>query len=135
MKTLREILAIVNQRNEEKAKRDVEKAENTFLGLQLLEGEGLRLGNVNEYNFSYPTFHIEDLKDFQKIHRALGDLKSLKIEPLGDGRSRKIKKILNPKDEKFAHFSFSLNTVLPKGAKCKLKKSTYKYNTLVCENM
>ncbi len=129
---------------EERIIRHKERASNTFLGFALLNGEGFVTGPIEKWKIVWDAdFHITNLLEFAKIHRALGALKNYTTEPCGDGRTREVKVTLVPKDKAFAHFRFIFVKKLPKpdkrkGAanqpKCRLVTRVRKETILVCDN-
>ncbi len=112
-----------------------ENTANSLLGLQLLEGCGFHTGVPSNYALNYPSFQINDMKDFCKVHEALGGLREWNKNPVGDGRKREVEVTLCPKDKQFSHFRFTYTKVLPKGkkSKCRIKTIVEKRHVLVCE--
>lgn len=122
-----------------------EQTASYYLAYVLLNGAGFPTGPIEAWRLSYGSvFHVEDLKDFQKIHKALGNLKEYTREaaPGEDGRTRKVVVTMQPKDEQFAFLRFTFIKQLPKPdkrkgvagqPKCRLVTRTRKETVLVCE--
>lgn len=119
-------------------------ADDFVLGILLLNTFDFRTGPIDNWDAVYgKTFVVEDRLDFCKVHKALGTLVQSGIEPEGDGRTRKVRVHLRPKDKQFHNmFQFSYVKTLPKPdkrkgkegqPKCRLVTRTVKRTVLVCD--
>jgi hypothetical protein len=121
-----------------------EKADNVFLAIQLLSGEGFDFGDMkfrHSGDFNHVSIEVKDMKEFVKVHRALGHLQNDGNEAATeDIRKPRMKIWLRPKDEKFSNIRFYYYKNLPgpnskeKGKfKCRLKRVKETRVVLVCE--
>lgn len=138
MISLTETLAKIDENIAKAAKEVAERrdtwnnrADNTMLFL--LESGGFGADNIyGLWGMIDPYIRITK-KDVRLIHAIVGPLQRGMMEPLGDGRSRKVKVHLNPKDKRFSHINFTYETTLPRGSKCKVKTVVQKDKRIVCE--
>jgi hypothetical protein len=124
--------------------RHKEMIANTFLAYALLNGEGFKTGPLERWRLDWSEpFKVEDVKEFTKVHQALGGLENYTLEPHGDGRTREVKVVLKPKDRQFSHLRFWYIKKLPKpdkrkgkagNPKCRLVTRVRKETVLVCDN-
>jgi len=126
--------------------RNKEKTDNTFLAYALLNMEGFHTGPIQKYQLDWgEDIHVKDVRDFSKIHRAVGNLDKFTEgpNPGADGRTREVLVVLRPKDKQFRHIHFSFVKVLPKPdkrkgkaqqPKCRLVTRVRKETILVCDN-
>lgn len=114
------------------------KAENTYLFLQEIFNEGLKISAPgNTWEATSPEYDIKDMKQWHFIHKVVGSLEVTNKTPASqDARKRLIRITLQPKDQQFSHIKFRYIKKLPKSSKSKCKLVRVKspgYLAVVCE--
>jgi hypothetical protein len=133
-------------RMEETLQDTLKQADKTLLGILELNAAGFKTGVPDTWDLVYGlTVDMDERErtDFCKIHKAMGPLEQSGMEPEGDGRTRKVRVKLRPKDKTFNRsFLFTYTKVLPKPdkrkgkdnqPKCRLVTRTVKQTVLVCD--
>lgn len=126
------------RRENERLEQNKKKAENTYLFLQEIFNEGLKISAPGHcWDAVSPDYDIKDMKQWHFIHKVVGSLEVTNKAPASeDARKRLIRITLQPKDERFSHIKFRYVKKLPKGSKSKCKLVRVKsagYLAVVCE--
>jgi hypothetical protein len=126
------------RRENERLEQNKKKAENTYLFLQEIFNEGLKISAPDcAWDAVSPEYRIKDMKQWHFIHKVVGNLEVTNKAPASeDARKRLIRITLQPKDERFSHIKFCYVKKLPKGKKSKCKLVRVKspgYLAVVCE--
>lgn len=134
MKTVAEVIETLEQSRERAFQNTVVKVTTLFPILaQLCEALGQDINRQSNYWFEWPTFHIEDLKQFVTIKKIVGRLEKGGVEAIHqDARRKDILVSMRPANEKYHCISFKYQTKLPTGAKCKLKRVKSNYISVQC---
>ena len=117
--------------------QDFAKAEATALVAQELAPFGIRFEYVGAEGtdviwWTTPEAWIRDPKLFHQIHKVVGTLERAHDIPIGT-RGNRVIRTLVPKDERFSHLRFNVQTKLPKGAKCRIVTTKPRsYRSVVC---
>ena len=122
---------------EQHCQEEIQKIDATAMSYHLLASEdfspAFHLPKFR-WDFLYPRFRVTDMKDFVKVHKALGKLQQAGIEPITDGRSNVVDVVLRPVDQQFHHLRFTYQKKLGKfSKKCKIVTRTTKERVMVCE--
>lgn len=123
----------------ENFKRYKKQTEAFYCFLQ----ECLSIGYVPHYDewdvivmWSGVTVTVDNLRDFSKIHKIVGTLEQLSMEPVkDDARCRDVMVSLRAKDvnSPYRFIKFKFRKKLPRGSKCKVQKRVRTDYTVVCE--
>jgi hypothetical protein len=145
MKTLSDIRREINKRLGRRMKelrqeyaQDFAKAEVTALVAQELAPLGIEFHYLNSVDsgnviwWTSPEAQIRDPKLFHQIHQVVGPLVRTHDIPIGK-RGNRVLRTLQPRDDRFAHLQFKVETRLPKGAKCRIVTTKARsYRSVVC---
>jgi hypothetical protein len=88
------------RRENERLEQNKKKAENTYLFLQEIFNEGLKISAPDcAWDAVSPEYSIKDMKQWHFIHRVVGSLEVTNKAPASqDARKRLLRITLQPKD-------------------------------------
>lgn len=130
---IRESATAEHKRVDERIKQKIALVEGSYLGLALLNAEGVYV-KYSKWGLDCGDTYDVDVKQLPAIRRALGRLKA-DGKGLVERSATKIWVYLTPVDPQFKHFRFRYKAKLPTGAKCRIvkRRQSSSYRSLVCE--
>lgn len=124
--------AIAQSRETEKTMHLI--SETFFALCEIAEGKLTKNIYFSDYDARYGfTVKVEDQELWGKIHKITGPLVCSGKEPIGDGRTKKVKVTMTPEREGLRYrVKFQFEKKLDKDDKCKIVTKRVKETQVVC---